>query len=326
VLDIKKPLEFSISRQDLLYSFAASLGEVFLFSTNAASTPSNEPGVHLLEDEGFDFVGECSPAIVIKPCKDILEKETGLNASDLMISISLEDIALGTREIIYELPVVSVTSSETRVFNLKTFSNMAFLRGFELRCLITRSVTVPKTSSVIWNKSQVIFERAFSARTTSDDALFEISWMNFNLKDEFQNLLYYVKWDSYDVSGSPSTDCFEVIANEALRLQFKRLENNSHFGHFAVRLIAQDILRELVLTCLRYAEPGGEPLPDSLHEKVKALLDSCSFPFEDALSAFKSGEPMTVLNVQSDLNRLIQRIHLIGGHLSGMRFGGYRAL
>lgn len=324
MLEIKKPLEFSISRQDLLYSFVASLGDVFLFATNADSSPSNEPGVHLLEDEGYDFAGECTPAIVIKPCKEILE-ETGLDPSTLVISISIEDIALGVREIIYEIPVEQIIKTETRLFDLRSFPNMAFYRGFEVRCLITRKDTVSKDMGLIWNKSQIIFERAFSAKTTTDDALFEISWMNFSSKDELENLLYYVKWDSYDVTGSASTDCFQVIANESLRLQFKRLESNTHFGHFSVRLIAQDILRELVQTCLRYADSEAEPVPDSLHEKVKALLDSCSFPFEDALNAFRSGEPMTILGVQSDLNRLIQRIHLIGGQLSGIRFGGYRA-
>jgi len=323
--ETKKPLIFSVSRHDLLYNFAETLDEIFAFAPKANAEPSSDPGVQLLEDEGFDFAAECAPVVIVRPAADLISKATGIAAKDLMVHISIEDVALGMRQTIFELPVEKITAPVEQVINLRSFPTMAFVRGFEVRCFITRRVSIESKTNLIWHKSQIAFERFFSAKTNSDDALFDISWMNFSEKDEAKDLLYFVDWDDFDVSNLPAHDCFKVVANEALRNQFRRLENNSHFGHFAVRLMVQDLLQEIVGTCLHYSNLDIEPAEGSLHDKVQTLLSRFDYDFGEAAKGFKSKEPMTVLEHQASLNRLLQTMHGIGSELSNIRFGGYRS-
>ena len=57
-------------------------------------------------------------------------------------------------------------------------------------------------------------------------------------------------------------------ANARLKDQIKRLENNSHFGAFSIRMMAEQILSELLQQTLKYANISDtvEPEIDSSPE------------------------------------------------------------
>lgn len=321
-----KKLVFSIVRQDLLYSYAGSLEEIFGFTDVVGGEPSSESGVRRQESEGFDFISECKPTVTVRPCAEILSEETSIASHDLVINVSIEDLGLRVRRIVYEIPVDQIISTEKRTIDLKSLDGMAFHLGYAVRCFVTRRNTVKKRKKVIWHKSQVIFEKSFIANTTLDDGLFEINWVNFNDPLEKKDLLYFVRWNDSDVTGLVATDTFQVFANESQRQQFKRLENNSNFGHFATRLIAQDILRELTITCLKNADLQSEPAIDSLHEKIKALFERCDLSFEEVAKRCQSEDATERLSAQTEVYKLLQREHVIASELGKIKFGGYRTV
>jgi hypothetical protein len=321
-----KKIVFSIVRQDLLYSYAGSLEEIFAFTDVVGGEPTSESGVRRQESEGFDFTSECKPTVTVRPCAEILSEETGITSKDLVLNISIEDLGLRVRRIVYEIPVEQVVATEKRTIDLNSLDGMAFHLGYAVRCFVTRRNTIKKGKQVIWHKSQVIFEKSFIANTTRDDGLFEINWVNFNDPLEKKDLLFYIRWNDSDVTSLVATDTFQVFANESQRQQFKRLENNSNFGHFATRLIAQDILRELTITCLQNADLSIEPAVDSLHDKIKALLERCDLSFEEVAKRCQSGDSTDMLNARSEVYKLLQREHLIASELGKIKFGGYRAV
>lgn len=319
-----KKIVFSIVRQDLLYSYANTLDEVFSFTDVKGGSLSEDEGIRRQEAEGFDFVQICEPSVGIRPCAIILEEETKIPADQLVINITIEDIGLGIRRLIYEIPVNSVIANERRRIDLGALEGLAFTRGYIVRCFVSRRVSVDRGEHMIWHKSNLIFQKTFSATVTADESLFEINWVNFQDEREKAQLLYFVQWNDADVTNTVATDCFEVRANEAFRLQFRRLESNANFGHFATRLVAQDIIRELLLTCLHYADPDAEPMVDSLHDKIKSLMDRCGISFDQAARAYKSDEPMMRLQVQNDVTKILQMDLFIASELGKIKFGGYR--
>ena len=318
------PLRFSVSRNDLLFNYASLFSEVFEFSLYKTETARSTSGVRLQENSGFDFRNECSPIIIINPVGDILQNILGFDPTEFCANIVVEDIGLAIRSkpICYDLH--EIESPERIEINLRSYKDLAFYRGFEIKCFISRKWDINPEQNFIWSKSQQIYHTSFVAKTSVEKSLFEITWVSFADEADKRDLLYFVDWISSGVSTELDVDCFQVKANSDLKDQFKRLENNRHFGEFCIRMIAEQILRELLIQCLKYAEIDTEPQTDSLHDKLSALLTHKNFDFNELARRYQKGDEIDQMSVASETAKLMQRIYKIGSTLKPIKFGGYR--
>lgn len=318
-------LTFSVKRPDLVYDFAATLDEVFQFKHGEGDSFSNSTGVRLQETLGYDFQGETNPAIKIYPAADLLDKLDNIESQHFSIYVSIEDTALAVRKILFSKPVSEIKEAETIKIDLFGSSDMGMLRGYTVRCFIARSQSVNKNSAVIWSKSQIIALSEFICKASVEEALFEIAWTTFSDPEVRKNVLIYVDWKSTDVTYSPHSECFQVKANNDLKPQFKRLENNSHFGEFSIRMMADRIVSELAEATMRCADLKGEATSGSLHEKIDGLFDSINLDFHSLAERYQQGDPMDQLGIMTEVNRDIQGAHKIASTLQSIKFGGYRA-
>ena len=315
---------FSVKRDDLLFDYASNFGDVFKFSAFSADEPSARTGVREQQALGYDFQSEYSPIIEISPISDDALSDTGLSVDDLTIHISIEDVGLAIRKSVQPILMADVSAPDRVSISLKEFKDLSFHRGFEVRCIITRTKTVPESKGVVWHKSQIIHESNFIVKASVEESLFEIVWTQFQNVNENRDVLYFIEWMSHDVSTDRDFECFQVKANQRLRDQFKRLENNSHFGELSIRMIAYQILRELLIQTLRYAKIDDDAESDSLHQKFEGFLKKHGVEFNGLATRYQSGDSLDQLAVSSEITKLLQRISKIGSTLDGVKFGGYR--
>ena len=323
-MSTKNQLMFSVSRNDLLYDFASDFTEVFRFKVDDKDKIRSDTGVRLQEPLGFDFQGETFPALQIAPLAHLISETLDANPKDFAVYITLEDIALGIRKNIFEKDIVDITDILEHKIDLKIHQDLGFLRGFVVRAFVARKNSIDPDLSVIWSKSNIVFQSEFVVKAAVNDALFEINWLIFQDPEVRKNVLIYVDWKSGDVTHSPHTDCFQIVANNDLRAQFKRLENNSHFGHFTIRLLADRIIAELAENALRFADLENEPLEGSLHEKIFSLFEDLEMNFTELSQQYKCGDAIDKLTTITEVNRAIQKSHNIAANLQVLKFGGYR--
>ena len=115
-----------------------------------------------------------------------------------------------------------------------------------------------------------------------------------------------------------------VTANNDLKSQFKRLENNSYFGELSIRMIADHIVADLAENTLRCAELEHEPLEESLHDKMREYFKELNLDFDALAHDYQKGDRLTQLSTVSQVGRAIQRGTKIASTLSTVKFGGYR--
>jgi len=321
-----KPLVFTVTRNDLLYNFASSFEELFRFSTFKDDTATISQGVRYQESMGYDFQSECSPFIEIVPLEKKLLEQLPFTPSEIEVNISIEDIALGIRELVFSIPLSQIDKLAKKVIQLNEFERLSFYRGFEIRCSLSRTKTLKNSEEIIWHKSQLLFSASYIVKASIDEALFEISWMTFTDDDDKRDVLMYVDWRSADVSGSLSTDCFHVVANNDLKDQFKRLENNPNFGPLCIRMVADQILREIVINCLTHCDFQTEPMAGSLHEKVQNLFEQNDCDFSALAKQVQGTQKLEKLEVFGEVAKIMQKINGVGTTLQNVKFGGYRTL
>jgi hypothetical protein len=320
----RKNVVFGVKREDLLFDFG-SLSERFVrFSSAKGEEHSPEEGVRVVEPQGYDFKSELSPSIVLLPIADEIEDEVGISAEDLNFNVTIEDSGLKIRRVFLERPVSDVLQPEKIEIRMDDFPDFSFGQGFEVRCFVSRKTSTDPKDHVAWHKSHIILERTFIAKASVDEALFDVNWYDLTDPEDREGVLYFVRWKSGDVSSAPDIETFEVAFNERYRDQFRRLENNRQFGHFSIRLIAQDIVSELILTCLLKAELTQEPAEGSLHEKIKLLFDWHQLSFDDWAKRARSIDPSAFPELQEDVNRFTQRHYGVGTAIGTMKFGGFR--
>ncbi len=316
-------LTFTVTRNDLLFNFAASFADVFRFSMGDDDPFSPDTGVRRQEGLGFDFQRECSPALEILPPGELIRASTGQAAEDFAVYVTLEDIALSLREVVYAIDVSEIHDVKTLKIDLSSFVNFGFYRGFIVRCFIARRNDT-EVSNKIWSASQIIHQSEFVVKATSEEALFEISWITFNNADERKNVLFFVEWISDDVSLAHHSECFRVNANNDLKAQFKRLESNPVFGEFCIRLVADSIIANLAENALRCAKLDVEPYDDSLHEKMRAMFKDLCQDFDGTADQYQKGDNIDRLRVVTEISRAVQRSTMIAQYLRSIRFGGYK--
>ena len=129
---------------------------------------------------------------------------------------------------------------------------------------------------------------------------------------------------SGDVSSSPHTDCFQVIANYDLKPQFKRLENNPAFGELCIRMVAERIISDLAENTMRCADLDNEPIEGSLHEKMQSLFSDLNMDFDSLAREYQQGSGQDKMQIVSRLSKAMQRSNQIAQTLSTVKFGGYR--
>jgi hypothetical protein len=324
--DNTKPLVFSVKRNDLLYNFASSFDEMFSFTPFSNDTLNQADGVRFQEGLGFDFQNECSPIIEISPPDQSFLDQLSTDSSDIEVNIALVDIALGIREIVYSMTLDEINETKRKSIDLKVYTHLSFFRGFEVQCAVSRASSDQTPENIVWHKSQTIYNTQFVVKASVEEELFEISWMTFSDDDERKDVLMYVDWRSADVSDSPSVDCFHVIANNELKDQFKRLENNSHFGPLCVRMIAQEILKDIVVNCIANCDLQIESTVGSLHEKVSQLFDRNGFDFVTLARQMQGTNGQEKMAVFSEVSKLMQKLNNSGSTLQKVKFGGYRTL
>ena len=317
---------FSVNRNDKAFNYAGSLDQIFKFTAFKDQNLVEEDGVQLTESEGYDFQRECSPLIEILPISDELCASLPISRAEIQVVITIEDSALGIRKVIYELPVASIDSPVQRQIDLEAFEDLSFVRGFTIGCMITRISSTTNDSELLWHKSQILLQKEYIVKSAVADGFFEISWMDFSDDEDKNNILYFIEWLSADVSNAIDTDCFQVKANVQLKDQFKRLENNSNFGHFCIRMVAEQVLAELLTVTLQNAQlaDGFEPQKDSLHDKFRALLLKHGEDFERLAKIAQSTIDVECLDANSQVRKVLQKIIRLGSSLENVKFGGYR--
>jgi hypothetical protein len=317
-------LTFSVTRSDLVYDYASSFEEIFKFKVDDSDVLSNQAGVRFQEALGFDFQSENNPLLQITPCENLIKEKLFAEGKEFSIYITLEDTALGIRKMIYSKNIDEIQTITDVKVDLASQNDCGFTRGYILKAFIARRSSIKPDLSVFWSKSNIIFQTEFIVKASIDEALFEIAWTNFSDPDVRKNVLMYVDWKSTEVSDAPHSECFQVKANSDLKSQFKRLENNRHFGELTIRLIADRIISELVENTLRCANLESEPMEGSLHDKISHFLDTLNIEFTSLAKRYQEGDFMDQLNIISETNRDIQKAHKIAFTLGGVKFGGYR--
>lgn len=320
----KDKITFSVTRSDLLFNFAQKFEDVFRFAINGDDVLTSEQGVRMQESLGFDFQSECDPVLEILPPGELIEAATGQKAQDFAVYITLEDTALTLRRVLTVIDVTDIAEAMTYKIDLKSISEMGFYRGFTVRCFIALKKDAKSEESMIWSKSQIVYLAEFLAKSTTDEALFEITWRTFSDPAEKKGVLFYVDWISGDVSSSPHTDCFQVIANNDLKPQFKRLENNPVFGELCIRMVAERIISDLAENTMRSADLDNEPIEGSLHEKMQSLFNDLNMDFDSLAREYQQGKEQDKMQIVSRLSKAMQRSNQIAQTLSTVKFGGYR--
>lgn len=317
---------FSVKRADLAFDFAKSLDQVFAFSVFKSQAATTNEGSRLTETLGYDFQNECSPYVEIYPLSNEIVEKIGLEIKDLTFNITIEDIALNTRNHSFSIAADEVVKMQSHRIDLKSYKEFSFYRGFEVRCFITRRNSVEETKSKIWNKSQIISLKTFEVKASLDEALFDISWVRFSDESLRQDVVMFVEWQSPEVSHIIDKDCFVVKANENYKDQMKRLEANNHFGGFCIRMIGEKILVELLQKTLRYADisAGTSPQKDSLHDRFQSLLEKNGEDFVQLAQLAQSSNKMEQLQAEIKVVQLFQKFTRLGTILGGVKFGGYR--
>ena len=319
-------VQFSVTRADFAFDFAGQLEEIFNFAPFDSETPTSADGVRYSENFGYDFQRECSPILRIKALSDELIKSIGIRTEELQINIQIEDPNLRIRKSAFCIPVVEVNEARKVSLDLKAYEELSFLRGFEVKCFISRLNTSSDESLAIWHKSHIVYQKTFIVKAAVDEALFELTWVDFQDEKDKQDLLYFVEWKSSEVTTAIDTDCFQVKANARLKDQIKRLENNNHFGAFSIRMMAEQILSELLQQTLKYANISDsvEPEIDSLHQKFKQLLNKLEIDFNELGRMMQSTNTIERLQACSEVRKIMQKMNKVGSTLDKIRFGGYR--
>lgn len=320
----KDKLVFSVTREDLLYDYAATFEDVFHFSPNGESNLSGNTGVRFQDHLHTDFLNETAPVVKIHELSDALTKELGEDASKFSVYVSLEDTSLGMRQIVLSKPVDELAGGLTFKIDLHAFPEFGYFKGYVVKCFIARSQSVAPTKSKVWSKSNIIHQSEFIVKATVNEALFEIAWTDFSDQQERKDLLYCINWFSHEVSQESHSQTFQVLANNDLKNQFKRLENNKLFGGLAIRLIVDRIIAELAEVTLLSADLETEPLEGSLHEQMIALFESFGMDFITEAERYQSGEKAQMLDTRLRVNRAIQKSHKVASTLMSVKFGGFR--
>lgn len=315
---------FSVSRNDLLFKIDQKFQDIFRFRLKDGEEFTHCQGTVLEESIGFDFQNECTPSVEIQPMQELFESVTAHSSTNFSVFITIEDLALSIRRVVFEKQVSELSQKTVVNLNLSKYLDLGFHRGFEIKCFVARSESIGYQANLIWSKSQVVYQTFFVAKTSEGEALFEITWRTFTESSERQGVLCYVEWNSSEVSSVPHTDCFEVVANNELKSQFKRLENNPKFGELCVRMIAEKIIRELTEVTLRYADIDSKPEEGSLHQKIQVLLEEGSMNFEQLAHEFQNGDTLDQMRAVSAISRYLQGHTRIGQSLNKVQFGGFR--
>ena len=222
------------------------------------------------------------------------------------------------------MPVRELSDEQKFQFKLDDgrLKGLTFVDGYEVNCFINLQKTRDKSGALLWHKSQVILNKLFASRTNSGEALFDISWVQFQDERAARDLLYTIHWLDYEVARLPPVDCFEVQANVDVRDQFRRLEANSTFGSFCMRLIAKDILASVTLSCLEHASIVEEPEENSVQARVDALLTRGGLRAQTLAENYQSGDKELRTGVIVQLNEFLQEHQEIGSYIGGLKFGG----
>lgn len=321
--EIIQPQIFTVKREDLVFNYASTFEDLFGVSLFDEEEPRPE-GILLQKDLGYDFQSECSPRVHIAAVDESLLNTVGGNLSDYNVNVTIEDVCLGIRKHVFLLGLESLETAQTLKIDLDEIDGAAFYRGFEIRCFITRKTDVDPKQNIIWSKSQQIYGATFSAKASFEQALFEIDYVRFANEEDKKDVLAFVEWNSSAVSSELDVDCFQVKANEDLKDQINRLNNNRVFGGFCIRMLAEKILKELVVQCLRYADLSAEPQKDSLHDRVKAFLEPSELDFDDLAHKAQSSIPLEQMQVESEVTKFLQRNTKVGSSLNEIQFGGFR--
>jgi len=312
---------YTVTRIDRAYHFGSRLQDMFQFTPFKDEPFKEGLGNVGVEALGFDFQNECSPVLQINPIDKETFKSVGYSVDQLMVSLTITDLALKIRRVIEVIPLADIRDTTKINIDLKEFNELGFYSGFEVGAYITPKETdFAKVGSKIWHKSQILFGAYFVYKASIDESLFEVNFAE--LDDSKKDVLYYINWRSTDISGSPSDDVIDVVVNNVHKSQFVRLQANSNFGSFAVRQMFASIIYEIIIESCRNADLDQSPHEDSLHQKIKDLLDSNDESFDELSLLMKSGEN----DAQSAMRRALMVSQLIassGTSLSTIRFGGF---
>ena len=311
---------FSIKRSDLYLNFRGGLEALFGFAAKNGEEFKTESAVEY-DEAGCDFQTEYQPLVLISPPALEVFNQSGFEPSDLEVHISVSDRVLHRRFLIYSKSLKDVRGQESVPIDLTKISQASFFSGFEVRCSLHLSSISEESSEALWHKSQCLVNREWEIKPIASESGFEISWEHSEDPDSKECLLY-VEWESSEVSNLTSSECFTIVGNAAIKSQFNRLERHRLLGNVAARLLASPVLKELTMECLISCDLEGTPAPESLHEKIKMLVEGLEHDFDALANDIRSDDWTTKKNAEQDVDKLIQKQFKLGSNLLEIRFGG----
>ena len=183
------------------------------------------------EPDGFDFRHEHRPELKFTLSTEAIDKQLGLAPKDLTIQVAIEDLSLGERGVVADYRLDEIVDEETTIkIDLNSIEGLFFARGFEIDCFIHRTRDAKERSGA-WSKSHILMRKVFIAKSSEEGSVLRY------YMDQFPRRGGKGKTSGTTPTGKDlmfqthsGSDLFCVFANEDLRAQFKRLENNSHLG------------------------------------------------------------------------------------------------
>ena len=89
-------------------------------------------------------------------------------------------------------------------------------------------------------------------------------------------------------------------------------------------MMVEQVLKELLTQCLKYADLSTQPQKDSLHEKLAGFLEKYEVNFEEWAGEVQNGTQNAQIQITSEVTKFLQRFNRTGSTLNDIRFGGYR--
>ncbi|NKI35119.1 hypothetical protein HFP89_08065 [Wenzhouxiangella sp. XN79A] len=320
---MQSEISFNVRRKDFYIDDVGSF-DGFVAVSQDPEKPVSEEETLCVEDYGFDFKNECVLKVRINPKAIKLNNDSLVNLEDLQVVIVLTDYCLNKRIVLFVKALEEIGGEQDLNYRLNELAECSFSNGFEISVFVTLRRDRDRANFKIWNRSQVVFLKRFTARISHDEALFQVNWVDFGDPRESNNVILKTRWLDSNVSILPSFEVVQVLGNLRLREQFVRLESNSHFGHFCLKNMAVPLVSEITWRCLQLANFEKDPEQDSLHYQVLALCQKLDLDADEIRRAALDEDSQVRANTLAMLNARVQSLFSVGGDLATIRFGGYR--
>jgi len=262
------------------------------------------------EDKSFESTDDpskikqdFSPNIYFKFDLENFKTSSGVEVNESILSVAIDDIVLRDRKEIATWDLNKVPSEYKINLNEKVFK-LAGSGGFNIIISIHRKKNMAPARDG-WHKSHNISRKIFSIKVTQDTSLYDIKWTQF--KGDKENGLFYVDFESQEVSTKSPLDCINVYFNLDIRTNFYNLDRSKN-GRLVVHALSQQILSDIFFLTLKYADTKGEPETDSLQDLISKKFKDEKEDFNSFAKILQDEDDFTDHEIKIKCNIISQRL------------------